>query len=139
MRITFSVSGEPQGKGRPRFTARYGRAYVHTPEKTVIYENHIKAEYARQCKGQRFADDSQLAMRIAAYYAIPKSTSNKRRQQMLAGIIRPTKKPDADNVLKAIADALNGLAYRDDAQIIAAVIEKHYSEEPKVEIEINNV
>lgn len=137
MQIKFVIPGEPQGKGRPQFSARNGKVFVHTPEKTVIYENQVKTEYGQQCPGVRFADDSQLSMRVVAYYGIPKSASKKRRQQMLSGTIRPTKKPDADNVLKVVADSLNTIAYRDDAQIVCTVVEKYYAEQPKVEVEID--
>lgn len=41
----------------------------------------------------------------------------KRREAMIAGTIRPTKKPDADNVLKIVTDSLNDIAYYDDAQM----------------------
>lgn len=137
MQIKFVIPGEPQGKGRPQFSARNGKAFARTPEKTVIYENLVRTEYNQQCPGVRFADDSQLSMRIVAFYSIPKSASKKRRQQMLSGMIRPTKKPDADNVLKVIADSLNTIAYRDDAQIVCTVVEKYYAEQPKVEVEID--
>ena len=137
MQIKFVIPGEPHGKGRPQFSARNGKAFARTPEKTVIYENLVRTEYNQQCPSVRFADDSQLFMRVVAYYSIPKSASKKRRQLMLSGLIRPTKKPDADNVLKIIADSLNTIAYRDDAQIVCAAVEKYYAEQPRVEVEID--
>ena len=137
MQIKFVIPGEPKGKGRPQFSARNGKAFARTPEKTVIYENQVKTEYNQQCTGIRFADDEQLSMRVTAYYSIPKSVSKKRRELMITGMIRPTKKPDADNVLKVIADSLNQIAYRDDAQIVCTVVEKYYAEQPRVEVEID--
>ena len=141
--VSFVVPGEPQGKGRPRFGVRKaagGGAYVsvRTPDKTVVYENLIKMEYQEQTGGYRFGDKDMLEMEIEAYYSIPKSTSKKKRAAMLAGDIRPIKKPDLDNIYKCI-DALNGIAFRDDAQIVRAVIEKFYDSAPRLIVTISNM
>lgn len=144
-KIKFTVYGEPQGKGRPRFGARYspaaGRAFVNvrTPEKTVAYENLVKLEYGIQTKDFRFGDDKQLDMRILAFYSIPKSASKKKKAAMIEGRIRPTKKPDMDNVVKIIADSLNQIAYKDDTQIVDCQCRKFYGEEPRVEVMIQEV
>ena len=57
---------------------------------------------------------------------------------MLDGHIRSTKKPDCDNIAKIILDALNGLAYKDDKDIVSCLIEKWYGDEPRVEVYIGN-
>ncbi len=137
MEIKFTVLGEPQGKARPRFSRKNGRTY--TPDKTVLYENLIRTEYLRQCRGLRFADKEPLAMRIKAYYSIPVSVSKKRQQAMAAGEIRPVKKPDADNIIKVVADALNQVAYRDDADIVTVSLVKFYSRQPRIEVEIESL
>ena len=80
-----------------------------------------------------------LDLRVFAYYAIPKSTSKKKRKLMLDKVIRPTKKPDMDNIIKIIADSLNKIAYHDDAQIVDTMVRKFYSENPRVEISIQNI
>lgn len=135
--VKFTVSGEPKGKGRPRFSTRTGRAF--TPKQTVNYETLVHSEYMIQCGGYRFPDDAMLDMRILAYYSIPKSGSRKMREQNLANIIRPTKRPDMDNVVKLVADALNQVAYRDDTQIVDCQVRKFYSEEPRIEVTIRQV
>ena len=143
--VKFVVLGEPQGKGRPRFVSRFnpatGQAFgqAHTPEKTIVYENLIKTEYAIQTKNFRFPDDAMLDMRIIAYYSIPKSVSKKKHNEMLIGMIRPTKKPDMDNVMKVVADSLNQVAYKDDTQIVDAQCRKFYSEQPRVEVFIKQI
>lgn len=139
MKVSFSVPGEPQGKGRPRFSCRSGRTITRTPDKTVLYENLIVTEYQVQMGSVRFPDDAQLGMSVWAYYSIPKSASKRKQEAMKAGTVRPTKKPDADNVLKCVADALNGIAYRDDAQIVSVIVEKFYDEKPRVDIGIEVV
>lgn len=135
MKIKFIIPGEPCGKGRPRFT-QTGRAY--TPAKTSNYEALVKVMYQEAAKGARFAD-VPLRMRIDACYSIPASASQKKKAQMRYGILRPTKKPDADNVLKIVADALNKIAYPDDAQIVEAIIRKVYADEPRVYVMIEEV
>lgn len=145
MEVRFTVLGEPQGKGRPRFVSRYnpttGKSFgqAHTPEKTIVYENLVRTEYAIQTKNFRFPDDAMLDMRIKAFYSIPKSVSKKKKEMMLEGLIRPTKKPDMDNVLKVVADSLNQVAYKDDTQIVDAQCRKFYSEQPRVEIIIRKI
>ena len=96
-------------------------------------------EYVEQCQKVRFPDDAMLDMRIKAFYSIPKSKSKKVKALMLDGTIRPTKKPDMDNVVKIIADALNQVAYRDDTQIVDCQCRKFYSENPRVEVSIRTV
>ena len=134
MRVKFTVQGEPKGKGRPRFSRVGNYARTYTPEETVKYENLVKTEYLRQCGNVKFDDDSMIDLRVFAYYSIPKSASKKKRKQMLDNIIRPAKKPDMDNIVKIVADSLNKIAYRDDAQIVDAMVRKFYSDNPRVEI-----
>jgi len=139
MKVSFCVHGEPKGKGRPRFSNRNGRIITRTPDETVIYENLIKVEYQRQCGNRRFEDNDMLDLRINAYYAIPESASKKKKKAMESLEIRPTKKPDADNVLKVVADSLNQLAYKDDAQIVDTQIRKFFSATPRIEVTIQNI
>lgn len=141
--VSFMVPGEPVAKGRPRFSVRKskdGGAYVsvRTPDKTVIYENQVKLEYRDQTGGFKFPDDAMLEIEIEAYFSIPKSASKKKRAAMLTGNIRPTKRPDADNVLKCM-DALNGIAFRDDSQIVRATIDKYYDAAPRMIVTISEI
>jgi Holliday junction resolvase RusA-like endonuclease len=132
--ISFTVPGEPQGKAR----ARTGKGFSYTPEKTVIYENLIKISYSQVCK-TIFEPGKPLEMVVRAYYSIPKSYTKGKRLAAKHNIIRPTKKPDADNVLKVVADALNKTAYDDDTQIVRAVVEKYFGEVARVEVELREV
>lgn len=138
MKLTFTVLGEPQGKGRPRFggKTKAGVPITRTPEQTVLYENLIKTEFRRQCGQQRFPDDAIIDMRIIAYYTIPSSASKKKQELMELGVIRPKKKPDADNIIKIVADSLNEIAYKDDSQIVDCQIRKWYSRQPRIEVTI---
>lgn len=131
--IKFTVYGEPCAKGRPRFT-KSGRTY--TPDKTLRYEDQVRSSYL-QTERIKYFDKQQLKLCVKAYFSIPDSKSKRIKEKMLSGEIRPTKKPDFDNIGKIISDSLNGIAYKDDSQIVKAEIEKFYAIEPKVEVEIN--
>jgi Holliday junction resolvase RusA-like endonuclease len=137
--IQFTVYGTPVGKGRPKFSTFNGHATAYTPAKTVNYENLVKLSYQQQCGGKMYEKDVPLAIDIMAHFPIPKSVSKKKADMMRAGTIRPTKKPDLDNCIKSICDALNGIAYYDDAQIVEVTMWKFYSDEPKAEITIRAV
>ena len=137
--VKFNVLGDPKGKGRPVFSRRGKYVSVRTPEDTVSYENLVKIEYRAQTDDFKFPDTSFLGMEINAYYSIPKSTSKKKALKMLAGEIRPTKKPDIDNVVKIIADGLNQIAYHDDTQITDIIVRKRYSDNPRVEVTITDL
>lgn len=135
--IKIVIPGEPKAKGRPRFSCRSQKVY--TPKETVDYENLIKLEYQAQCGSFRFPDDAMLDMRVLACYGIPQSKSKRQKELMLHGVVRPTKKPDLDNILKAAADSLNQIAYRDDTQIVDCQVRKFYSSEPRLEIIIRQI
>lgn len=135
----FTVMGEPRGKQRAK-TYRHGNfTKTVTPEQTVVYENLIALEYRRQCMDFRFEDKAMLAIMIEAHFSIPKSVSKKNRALMIERVLRPVKKPDGDNIIKVVCDALNGLAYHDDAQIVDMVVRKYYAESPKLVISVKEV
>ena len=131
--MRFTIPGEPTGKGRPRVTARNGFTHAYTPKKTVDYEKHVKECYA--LASQEYSENP-LEVRIIAWCGIPKSTNKKNRALMLEGKIKPAKKPDIDNIIKIVLDSLNGIAYKDDSQIVSLIAQKFYAEEARVEVEI---
>lgn len=138
--IHFTVPGQPQGKARARtgYNPKVKRVTSHTPENTVLYENLIKTCYLQNTIGM-FNDDESLELRINAFFEPAKSTSKKKKDQMLAGVIYPTKKPDIDNIAKAVLDALNGIAYHDDRQVIRLAVAKCYSQQARLEIEVRKI
>lgn len=121
---------EPTPKGRPRFT-RFGKAY--TPKKTQAYERKI-AEYFRQNpNAYKFEKGIPLAINLVFGMPIPKSTPKSRKEAMFEGIIKHTKRPDVDNMAKAVLDALShGIAWEDDSQIVRLTVTKEYAKEPYV-------
>lgn len=129
MIITFIIEGEPQGKGRHR-TTKTGHTY--TPQKTLLYENWIKTCYLSRV-GKKMLH-GPIKASIEAYYTIPKSKSKNVKAQMLKNIIRPVKKPDVDNIAKAVFDSLNGIAYKDDVQVVELNMSKYYAESGFVKV-----
>lgn len=127
--VTFQVPGKPQGKARARtvYNPHLKHSVSYTPENDLLYENLIKTMYMQAAGGIRFENGTPVTLRIVARFEPPKSASKKRQQQMLAGEIPPLKKPDIDNIVKVVADALNGAAYHDDTQIIFTIAKKAYS------------
>jgi Holliday junction resolvase RusA-like endonuclease len=126
---SFTIDCIPVAKGRPRISTRGGFARAYTPAKTRTFEAMI-AERARAAVGP--LDPYKGAVELEAHFAlpVPKSWSKRDRTDALAGVIQPQGKPDLDNFTKALSDALNGIVYADDSQIVSARITKRYGEEP---------
>jgi len=137
--ISFTVPGEPRGKGRPRATRMGNNIRLYTDAKTASYENLVAlaCQQAMQAASQPPLTGA-LALSVFAYVGIPKSTSKAKRQEMAAGLIRPTKKPDLDNIIKAVLDGLNGVAFADDVQIVSIIAEKMYApNEPRLLVSVS--
>ena len=88
---------------------------------------------------ERFSDEDYLLVRIQAYFEPAKSISKKKREEMLQGMVLPAKKPDIDNIVKSVLDALNQVAYRDDTQVVELHVRKQYSDRPRVEVCIEKI
>jgi Holliday junction resolvase RusA-like endonuclease len=129
----FTVPGEPRGKGRPRFTKQ---GHTYTDSETKAYEQKIIAYYRKTFGSFRWPDNSFVAVKVVAYYPIPKSATKAAVAAMQAGKIFPSRKPDIDNVLKVVLDALNGVAYKDDSRVVHIEAEKKYSFDPRLEIHL---
>lgn len=128
--ITFKIDGQPQGKARPRFTKS---GHTYTPEKTKAYEEAVA--WAYKSAGGKI-NGGYVTVNIAAFYKIPKSITKEKRGLIEKGLLKPSVKPDIDNVVKAVLDGLNGVAYCDDAQVIRMSATKAYSTEPSVVVEV---
>lgn len=137
--IELIIPGKPMGKqrGRTFIHNKTGKSTTLTPKETVNYETFIKQIFAMS--GVHGYFEGALRMKVTAYFEIPKSASKKQKGLMLNGGLRPTKKPDMDNIYKIVADALNTLAYHDDSQIVEAYVEKYYALEPRVEVRIEKL
>lgn len=125
--ITFLVISKPQGKARARtfYDNRSNKMRSITPQQTKSYEDLIRWSY--KAAGGRYMGENLIKVEIKAFYEIPQSWSKKKKAAAMAGAIRPTTKPDCDNIIKIVLDALNGVAYYDDKQVISVSCEKHYN------------
>ena len=127
------VEGKIKGKARPRVF----NGHAMTPKDTVNYENWVKVCYQQQSKGYL---EGPIRAHITAYYKVPKSYTKKKIQAIREGLEHPQKKPDIDNVAKIILDSLNGIAYKDDSQVIELSVLKRWTEDiERVEFELEEI
>lgn len=133
--VYFVVYGEPHGKGRPRASSRGGFVRMYTPATTLAYEGEV-ARIAEAARGDMPVLDTPVWLRVVAHHGVPRSWSKRKQKAALDGALIPGK-PDLDNVAKAVLDALNGVIYQDDRQVVRLVAEKRYSTDPKVEVYIH--
>lgn len=130
--IVITLAGEPRGKGRPRFVRSTGHAF--TPAATRSYEAALRYA-AQEAMGERSPLAGALGVLIEARMPIPASWSKKKRQAAIDGDLRPTTKPDIDNLMKCM-DALNEVVFADDKQIVFGSVAKFYSDKPALVITI---
>ena len=130
----FEVPGKIIGKGRPRLNGYTG--CVHTPTRTKDYETLVEQYFL--LKYPKFKPlEGRVQVEINAFFEIPKSTKKADRELMLENKINPTKKPDIDNIVKIILDAMNGIAFYDDTQITKLNVEKVYSLTETIKVKIS--
>lgn len=133
--VKVVIPGPPRGKERPRHT-RTG--VVFTPKNTRAYEKLIAIMGKLAMSGTPIMS-GPIRLTIVAAFPVPASYSIKRRAACLMGSERPAKKPDADNILKAVCDGLNGIAWKDDAQVVEVTASKTYAELPSVTVYIEEL
>lgn len=137
--ITITLRGEPRGKSRPRAFLKRGakglKVGLYTPDDTRNYEAAIRVVAQAEMKLSP-ALDEPLEMQLVAVFTPPRSWSEKKQQAALRGEVAYDKRPDLDNIVKAWADGLNGVVYRDDALIVRKVAEKRYGPQALVAVTV---
>ena len=138
MFFKFTINGKPKGQDRPRFSTAGGNVRAYDTDESRNHKTYIKllATTAMRAQGWRFAETEAIGINIYVYAGIPKKANKEFKHRVRLGLERPTKKPDIDNIFKAIADALNGVAYADDKQIVHMRADKYYADEPRTEVEV---
>jgi Holliday junction resolvase RusA-like endonuclease len=131
--VTYQVEGNPVGKGRPKFARRGNFVSTYTPTKTRDYESLIK-QAAFKAMGNSAPLETPMSVAIYITVKTSSSFSKKTRQEAINGLIKPTKKPDADNIAKCFLDAMNGVVYKDDSQVCTLHIKKVYGDIGMVEV-----
>lgn len=140
-RLVFKIPGEPVGKGRPKFSTRGGFVQTYTPERTRDYEKLVRDCFIIQC-GEAclgyFEPQEPVFLTVVAYFQAPKNASKAKRAAMEADALRPTKRPDLDNLVKCILDGVQKVAMHDDSQVVGITASKHYSDDPHVIVVLSN-
>lgn len=130
---TAVILGEPVAQGRPRFSRQGGFVKAYDPAKSRDYKSYVRMIAAQHAPAEPVQGAVILSIKI--YRSIPKTMPQYKRALALAGQIRPVTKPDVSNVLKGVEDALKGLWYKDDSQIVGyGEMGKWYAERPRIEI-----
>ena len=130
---TAIVLGDPVAQGRPRFSRQGGFVKAYDPAKSRDYKSYVRLIAAQNAPDSPVEGAIEFSLRI--YRAIPKGMPKYKREAAKAGTLRPVTKPDVSNVLKGVEDALKGVWYKDDSQIVGyGVLGKWYDERPRIEI-----
>lgn len=137
MEINITVPGEPVPQGRPKFSTIGGHARAYDPKKSVDYKKLV-ARYAMQHKPHALLE-GPLEVKIDIYKGTLKSFSRAKQSAAEAKLLRPTTKPDADNYAKGPMDALKGIVWKDDGQVVDLLARKFYSENPRIEITVRTL
>ena len=143
----FTIKGEPFGKLNMQPMNIGGHARAFNPHKNVEYMGRIIDILDKDPNLISFGKDEEVWICITAYFPIPKqhyryhkrtgtTDLDKTGVLMKEHKIRPTKKPDLDNISKVICDAITkqGRVWYDDSQITCEVLMKFYDEQPRVEV-----
>ncbi len=140
--VVFELPGPPRGKGRPRSRIAKGKGgqqfvAVYTDAETRNYEAMLRyaGEQAMKQAGFLAPFDCPLRVRVTAVFPIPQSWSNKKQGHASSGMVRPTVKPDWENIAKCL-DGINSIVWRDDSLIVEGVVRKFYGDTPMLKVEV---
>lgn len=138
--VSFTVPGEPVAWARPMpriIKPKFKPSFIgfYTKKENDRYKDVI-ATLARQAMAGRPPIDQSVELCVKAFIPVPASWSKKKAGQCLSGFLRPPSVPDIDNYAKAPLDACNKIVYRDDSLICTLLAEKHYSDNPRLEVEV---
>ena len=129
--VTITLTGEPRGKGRPRFT---GNGPVYTPARTRQYEQALSWQAKIEMRGREPAA-VPLRVVVIATFLIPGSWSKAKREAALTGELHHINRPDVDNIGKML-DSCNKIVWCDDSQIVDLRVMKQYGEVPSLRVEV---
>lgn len=136
--IAFTVYGTPQAQGRPRSgKTPSGDVVMYDPTNSKEYKRYVGL-IASQHRPKELID-SAVSLTVKVFLPIPRSWSKKKQNKADSGEVKPTSKPDIDNLSKSIMDSLSGIIWVDDKQVVNMVVEKRYSNSPRVEVGISEL
>ena len=131
--VMFNVDCNPVGKGRPRFRRQGNFVRTYSDKKTLDFEDLVR-QAAIKAMGSSGPLETPVALFCYVRLPVPQSHSKKRTTACLEGFERPAKKPDLDNIVKAVSDAINTIIFKDDAQVVSLHATKKYDINPGIEI-----
>lgn len=124
------VFGLPVAQGRPRaFKTPAGQVRVYDPANARDWKRTVQA----QVLTQKPPEPVEGPLAVALRFVLPRPRSLPKRE------VFPAKRPDAENLAKAVLDAMQGVVYRDDSQIVRLTIAKDYGPSPGVVIRVERV
>ncbi len=135
--IEFTVYGEPVAQGRPRASTRNGFVRMYDPKKSKDFKQYVKLVASEHKPNQLLSGPLQLDVKV--FKPTLKSFSKKKKLEAEQGLLRPISKPDVDNYVKGIKDALNKVIWNDDSQIVDLHVSKYYSETPRIEVAVQTL
>lgn len=137
-KVEICVMGQPVAQGRPKFSRICGHVTAYDPEKSKNYKALVRSEAQRIYEmDKNFAPiDGPCSMTLTVGRSVPKSWSKKMKAMAIKGEIRPTSKPDLDNYVKGILDAINTVIVKDDSRVVGINAIKIYQSNPGVDIVI---
>lgn len=134
-RISWTVLGEPIGQGRPRACVIGGHARLYTPKKSASWCAQAVEAFACHWDGAPY--DGAVRVTVDAVFSRPQRLLRRKDPD---GRIAHASKPDADNVAKAVLDAMTKAGVlRDDALVTELLVRKWYAareEGPRVEVSL---
>lgn len=143
-KLTFFIPGKVKPQARPRTITKgkggrpLGFARTFIPRDTRDYQAWIKSCAMDAMNGSALMD-GPLHLTVIIQVSPPKSWSGKRKSLAISGEIHPTKRPDRNNIEKALEDALNEIVWKDDAQIVRWTGAKIYSDDPGVAVTVSEL
>lgn len=137
--LTFHLEGKVMGQPRPRFSTRNGHAVAYDREDAAAYKDALR----HRCRLAMASAGVPLCMEATAFSACvtaifrtPKSWSRKKREDAIQGRLPMTSRPDGDNILKIVLDAVNGLLWKDDSQVDLATVAKRWGEDDMLVVQV---
>ena len=130
--FSFTIPGQPTGKGRPRF----GNGRTFTDGATVRAESDVLACW--QAAGEPRLD-GPVALRVALIVERPKGHFRSDGVSLSAEgarhLLPDNQKPDVDNALKLVMDGLNRRAWRDDVQVVDVYVTRSWGARAETRVE----
>lgn len=130
--MNFTHYGEPKGQPRARMSTKLNIMFDGSKSLRQTILEQVMAKMPKNFK----PTSNYIECDITFYLNTPKGFS--KRDTLLAelGIVKPTKKPDIDNLQKLIFDSLNKVLYADDSSVVTCNARKLYSCKPRTEISL---